>query len=313
MPTGTQIVTNVATKLNLMPGSGGLGADDTQTILTELNDMWDRLSIDEGLIYGQTTYQSVLAAGRGVYSIGPNGDLNTTRPARIYKAFVLGVTAFTATTTSGTKTLTAIPDTSALALGQQVIGAGIPSNSFITAIVTNTSATISNAATASATLTASIYVTTGNRNEIRIVEAGQYYDHNDLGALARTPDEIYPDYLPFTTGADGAMNLYLFPVPSAAGLALELDMAVPFSVWALAVNYNIPPGYRDMIVWATAFRCLAPFGIAIDSQVGQVVAAEGQKAEAAIREMNARNRQLPPPEVMTPAAQINPQAAVGAR
>ena len=301
MPSGQQLANNIMSHLGLNPPDGSAGASDSNTVLNVLNVMWNAWSVDEGLIWGQETYQAALNAGQAVYSIGSGGDFATSRPARLYKAFALGTVAFTATTTSGSKVLTSIPATANLALGQQVIGAGIPANSFITAIVTNTSATISNAATATATLTGTIYATTGNRNEIRIVEAGKYYDHNDLGATARTPDEIYPDYL--SSGSTGTMNLYLFPVPSTVPIAIELDMAVNFSTWALATNYNIPPSVQDAIEWATAFRLLSTFGVAVMPQVAQIVAAEGQKSEARLRATNSFNRQMPPQMVAAPGSQ----------
>ena len=268
MPTGQTLANNIMSHLGLNPPDGSAGASDSNTVLNVLNVMWNAWSVDEGLIWGQETYQAALNAGQAVYSIGSGGDFATSRPARLYKAFALGTVAFTATTTSGSKVLTSIPATANLALGQQVIGAGIPANSFITAIVTNTSATISNAATATATLTSTIYATTGNRNEIKIVEAGKYYDHNDLGATARTPDEIYPDYL--SSGSTGTMNLYLL---------------------------------QDAIEWATAFRLLSTFGVAVMPQVAQIVAAEGQKSEARLRATNSFNRQMPPQMVAAPGSQ----------
>lgn len=307
MPTGQTLANNIMSHLGLNPPDGSAGASDSTTVMNVLNVMWNAWSVDEGLIWGQETYQAALNAGQGVYSIGSGGDLATTRPARIYKAFAVGTVAFTATTTSGSKTLTSVTSTANLALGQQVIGAGIPANTFINSIVTNTSVGMSNAATASATLTGTIYATTGNRNEIKIVEAGRYYDHNDLGATAKTPDEIYPDYL--SSGSTGTMNLYLFPVPSAAPLALELDMAVNFSTWTLSGTYNIPPGVQDAIEWATAFRLLSTFGVAVMPQVAQVVTAEGQKAEARLRATNSFNRQLPPQMVAAPGSQQPAQGA----
>lgn len=292
MPTGQVISNDVMQRLGLVDPGGTAGASDSATVLNALNLMWSGWSVDESMIWGQETYQAALSAGRAVYAIGTGGDFATTRPARIYKAFVMGTVAFTATTTLGSRILTAISDTSNLALGQQAIGPGIPANSFIVGIVTNTSATISNLATSSIN-GAACFVTTGNRNELRIVTAGEYYDHNDLGALARTPDELYPDYL--TSGTGGTMNLYLFPVPSTAPLALELDMAVAFSTWTLAGNYNLPPGVQDAVEWAVAFRLLPTFGVAVQQQVAAVVTAEGQKAEARMKAANMFARQITPP------------------
>lgn len=284
--------------LGLNSPDGSAGASDSNTVMGVLNVMWNAWSVDEGLIWGQETFQGALAAGRAVYSIGTGGDFNTARPARIYKAFAVGIVSFTGTTTLASKTITSVADTSAMSLGQQIIGAGIPANSFITAIVANTSVTVNNAASAAGTVT--LYVTTGNRNEIKIVEAGKYYDHNDLGASAATPDEIYPDYL--SSGTPGTMNLYLFPVPKNSLVALDLDMAVAFSTWAVGSLYNIPPAVQDAIEWAVAFRLLSTFGVAVQPQVAQIVTIEGQKSEARLRANNSFTRQLPPQAVMAPGS-----------
>lgn len=284
--------------LGLNSPDGSAGASDSNTVMSVLNVMWNAWSVDEGLIWGQETFQGALAAGRAVYSIGTGGDFNTARPARIYKAFAVGIVSFTGTTTLASKTISSVADTSAMSLGQQIIGAGIPANSFITAIVANTSVTVNNAASAAGTVT--LYVTTGNRNEIKIVEAGKYYDHNDLGASAATPDEIYPDYL--SSGTLGTMNLYLFPVPKNALVALDLDMAVAFSTWAVGSLYNIPPAVQDAIEWAVAFRLLSTFGVAVQPQVAQIVTIEGQKSEARLRANNSFTRQLPPQAVMAPGS-----------
>ena len=273
--------------------------------MNTLNVMWNAWSVDEGMIWGVESFQQQLVASRGVYSIGTSGDFNTTRPARIYKAVVSSIVAFTATTTLASKVLTAIPDTSNLQVGQQVIGPGIPPNSMIVAVVLNTSATLNNAATATATQTGTIFATQGNRNNLNIVTADTYYEHSDQGALAYTPDEIYLDYL--TSGTNGTMNLYLYPVPRNGLLALELDMAVAFVSWAVGTNYSIPPAVQDAIEWAVAFRLLATFGAAVQQQVAQIVVAEGQKSEARLRKTNAFNRQLQPQDVVAPGSQQQPQ------
>lgn len=304
MPTGQVLANNILSHLGLNSPDGSAGASDSNTVMSVLNVMWNAWGVDDGLIWGQSTYQGVLAANQAAYSMGTGGDFATTRPARIYKAFVTAVSSLTGTTTSGSAVV-AFASTTGLIAGQQLIGAGIPANSFIRSIVTNTSATIDNAATASGTVT--LYFTTGNRNELKIIEAGRYYEHNDLGATAYTPEEMYPDYL--TSGTNGVMNLYFWPVPRATGQAVEIDMAVPFTTWTVGSAYNIPPAVQDAIEWATAFRLLSTFGVAVMPQVAQVVTAEGQKSEARLRATNAFQRQLPPQAVAAPGSQPPAQGA----
>lgn len=304
MPTAQTVINGALNKLGLLEPAGTPSPSDSVYMLAELNNQWSSWSIDEGLIWGQQTFQGSLVANKGVYSIGTGGDFDTARPQRIYKAFALGVVALTGTTTATSRTLL-FADTSALTAGQLLIGPGIPANSFVISIIVNTSALISNAATASGTV--GLYVTNGNRNEMRIVAAGEYYDHNDLGAVAGTPDELYPDYL--ENGSTGVMNLYVWPVLRSAPLAIEIDIAVIFSTWALVTNYQIPPGYQDTIEWALAFRAMPAFGAAVNPNIAQIVGVEGVKAEARLRKANSMNRQLPDAAVVSPSTPAPQQAA----
>lgn len=148
------------------------------------------------------------------------------------------------------------------------------------------------------------YVLGNNRNELEIVPAGKYFEHNDLAATAATPDQLYPDYNVDPT--TGFATLYLWPVPTFGSGAptLQMLLAVPFAAWALAVAYNIPQGFQDALEWSLAFRCLPGFGEAVNANVAQVIGMEATKAEARLRKMNAFNRQMPEvPAPGTPAQQ----------
>src|SRR6185312_17029709 len=152
------------------------------------------------------------------------------------------------------------------------------------------------------------FVLGSNRNELKIVEAGEYFSHNDLTASAATPDELYADY---NVDSDGFATLYLWPVPTfgSGSPTLQLLQGVNFTAWTLTDTYQIPQAYRDALGWALAFRCLPIFGEAVGQGAAQVVAAEGAKAEARLRTMNQKNRQLQPGDVMTPGAPQEPQRA----
>lgn len=135
---------------------------------------------------------------------------------------------------------------------------------------------------------------TGNRTELKIIEAQQYYAHNDLTATAVTPDEVYLDFnVDPTTGLG---RVYLWPVPTFTVItpSLELDTGVAFTAWSLGTNVNLPYGYQDAIQYALAFRLIPQYGGIVAPQVMQTVADLGAKAELRIRTMNARNRLMPP-------------------
>ena len=151
------------------------------------------------------------------------------------------------------------------------------------------------------------YLTAGGRNELRIVNADQYYSHNDLSAAAAAPDEIYPDFN--VASATGQATVYLWPVPNISGSSLEMQTGAAFTTWQLGTNYYIPQGYQDAIKWALAFRMLSAFGMAVAQQVAQVVTVEATKAENRIREMNKFNRQLPPGTDAVPTPAEMPKGA----
>jgi len=296
--------------------------------------MWESWGIDEGLIYAIVASRFPLMAGVGTYTIGsptnssvPQPNFNTQRPARIYRAVITQASGGAISTNSlySGGIGYAVNDT-----GVIQGGAGTVATYTVTGVSGGavTTYTVSGAGTGYLPMVGATTATGGaqagsgtgfritistvtaggqNRNELKIVEATQYYAHNDLQASAATPDELYPDY---NVNADGYATLYFFPVPLVlAATNLELDQAVPFSTWTLTGNYQIPQAYRDALGWALAFRCLPIFGEAVGQGAAQIVAAEGAKQEARLRTMNSKNRQVPEQAMMTPGAQQEPPRA----
>jgi hypothetical protein len=80
----------------------------------------------------------------------------------------------TVTTTTGAFTLTAVSALTGLAVGMSVIGTGIPASSVIASIDSSTQITISKAATASATITATFNGDIFNISLIKVTPAGTY-------------------------------------------------------------------------------------------------------------------------------------------
>jgi hypothetical protein len=130
------------------------------------------------------------------------------------------------------------------------------------------------------------------RNDLKIVDSRQYFGHGDLTAAASTADELYPDY---SDSATGAMNLYLFPVPSCPTVTfLEMQTWNPIAAFALGANQNLPPGYEDAIVYGLAYRCLPRYGAVVNQATAEIVAGIGKQAKDRVKTLNVQNRLMDP-------------------
>lgn len=333
MPTGQTVVNNVLRKLGMLDPGGTPGASDSTYVITELNNQWKIWGVDEGLIYAILASRYSLTAGIGTYTIGtpsssslPQPNFKAARPARIYKAVISQATggAINSNSLFSGGTGYAANDTGVILLGNGTVatylvntigtlgavatytlsGAGTGYLPMLGA-PTATGGAQAGAGTGFRISIASVTAGGQNRNELRIIEATQYYGHNDLQASGAVPDELYPDY---SANQDGFATLYLFPVPLVlAATMLELQAGVAFVDWTLTDNYQLPDGMQDTIEWALAFRCMAGFGSAVSDDAAKVIIAEGPKSEARMRAANSKNRQVPEAEMMAPGSKPAPQ------
>ena len=127
-------------------------------------------------------------------------------------------TASSVTLTSGSTTISAVSNTGVYNVGQPITGnANIPANTFITAIPSSTTLTISNAATGS-----------GSTNQT--IKIGSRIFVTYLGKQLLTPSannaNTYPKLETFTTPASGSVNAYIdltTTPPSAGALMVFID------------------------------------------------------------------------------------------
>ncbi len=326
MPTGQVIINSAFSAIGILEQGGTPSVSDSVDALAELNAMWDAWGIDDGLIYAILASRFALTASIATYTIGqadsslPQPNFSAPRPGKIFRASITqasgGAISTNALYDGGTGY--AVSDTGII-LG----GNGTVATYVVTAVSAGvvTTYTVSGAGTGytpmkgAATLIAGAQpgvgsglritittVTAGgqNRNNLKIIEAGTYYAHNDLSAAGAVPDELYPDY---NVNVDGFATLYLYPVPLVlAASNLELEAGVNFTAWTLVDTYQIPQGFQDAIQKALAYRLLTFFGAAVAPEVAQRIEQEAMKAEGRIRQMNAYNRQIPPPAAPAPAA-----------
>ena len=327
--TGQAVINQALTYLGILGQGETPSASDSAYVIQTLNSFWNAWGVDEGLIYARVAQRWPLAAGKGIYTVGQQAaggaapDFSAPLPGKIYQAHVITVTGGAATATSlgdgglgyavnDTGTVINSSGTPATYTVNSVGGAGNVLTYTIGGgagqgtgfLVGNGYSTQSGGAQPGTGTGFTVNVTTvstpgQNRTELEIIEASTYRAHNDLSASAQTPDELYPD---FVVDQDGLMRLYLWPIQNVAS-TLELDTAVPFTSWTLTNPYSIPNGMEDPIEWALAWRAMSGFGQAIDQATAQMVAANGEKAEMRLREMNKFNRKLPAGMEAAPAPQ----------
>ena len=133
-------------------------------------------------------------------------------------------TASSTTLTSGSTTISALANTGLYNVGQPITGnANIPANTFITAIPSSTTLTISNAATGS-----------GSTNQT--IKIGSRIFVTYLGKQLLTPSannaNTYPKLETFTTPASGSVNAYIdltTTPPSAGALMVFIDGVFHFT------------------------------------------------------------------------------------
>jgi hypothetical protein len=93
LPTAQVIVNNALTILGILEQGGTPSTSDSNDSLAELNAMWDAWGVDEGLIYAESQISQALSAATASITIGTGATWNTTKPAKIYRAFIGSNTA----------------------------------------------------------------------------------------------------------------------------------------------------------------------------------------------------------------------------
>ena len=143
----------------------------------------------------------------------------------------------------------------------------------------------------------SAYIKTGSqRNDLRIVNAQQYRNHNDLAAAASCPDEMYPDYS-FSSGS--LSNISFWPVPTFSGtLNVNVNFWAPLTQFTdLTTNIPFRDGYQNAIELNLMYlACLTAFGVGVDPTTKQQVSIDAPIAKQRIADLNRQNGLVPPDE-----------------
>jgi hypothetical protein len=131
---------------------------------------------------------------------------------------------------------------------------------------------------------------TGPTITVKLISQQEYRDIPDQTATAQYPMFLYYDR------ASPTGTLFLWPTPSNSGASLILDTWQQLNTYAaLNTTADLPDGYAEAITNALAVRLMPMFGVAINSQVGQLTSDLAKQAEAAIAALNVRARGLVAP------------------
>lgn len=262
--------------------------------LTEFQAMYDNWNAERTMNYSVPDF---------IFPIGTSTSLNG-----IYGPFIQWTIGpaftFSGTTVSTSKTVTVV-NTIGLIIGQYVTGAGIPANTYITALSVNTSIMLSNAATASATVTLTVppsflgprpeaivrmnlYMTSvspGMPTRIPLSPIG-VEEWGSISVLQLTPINVTTVYYYDPQMPQGVINVW----PPLNGNSLEIftwGFLTPPTL--LTTSMILPPAYQDAIVYTLAERLwpMATRQLMVNKVSHMWICGQAKIARDKIRRVNA--------------------------
>ena len=267
--------------------------------LTEFQAMYDNWNAERTMSYSIPDY---------IYDVSTTDGLNGIYGQNVQ--FSIGPSfTFTGTTTISTDSITTT-NTQGLVIGQPISGTGIPAGAYITAIVTNTSITMSDDATASGSVTITVSpIFSGPRPEA-IIRMNLYMTSTsptsptriplapisaeqwaNIAVLQITPVTVTTVFYYDPQYPQGIINVW----PPLNGNSLEIftwGFLTPPTV--LSAVMLIPPGYQDAIVWTLAQRLypLATRNVFTNKVPLQYLAGQAALARAKVKAVNAPSPKL---------------------
>lgn len=267
--------------------------------LSEFKTFFDALNAKRTNAYSIPDYIYQIGSNTGLAGIyGPNVQYS------VGPAFT-----FSGTTVS-TSTTVAVTNTQGLNIGQSISGSGIPALTTIQGITTNTSITLSHAATASATVTITVspsfagprpeaiirmnlYMTSTSptqptRIPLAPISAEQWANISviQITAVNVTTVFYYDPQFP-----QGVINVW----PPLNGNALEIFtwgfLTPPVS---LSTEMRVPPGYQDLIIKELAARLwpLCTHDQMVNKVTHQWICGQAAIARKAVQDVNAPSPRL---------------------
>lgn len=282
------------------------GADQMQGALGRLNRMLGSWAVQPLTIPVIAREVFPITADVGVYTIGPGGDFDTTRPNRVTAAGLLlnndtSAVSVSSLTRSGS-VATATSAAHGFADGQYVTIAGASLGAYngtfpITVTGANTFTYLVEGEPVSpavGTLTAfAVSDATGVTEIPRSVisdDAWQLIQIKTLTSALFT----YVYYNPTFSAGLGTINLW--PIPTTDEHALVLYRPQQLSSFAsLSAEYILPDGYSEAIEYQLARRLTTPFGVTLAPEAAQLAA----ESFAWLKRTNMKLNDLPIDQMWT--------------
>lgn len=282
MTTALDLITGALRRINAYAPGESLASQDASDALALLNDLLDTWSTEHLTVFNNVENIFTLTPGKYSYTIG--------NP-------VAGTFAGTVTVTSAVITGVTVP--AALIVGATVSGGGIPANTTVTAIGTNTM-TMSDAATG--TFTEQItYTAPGDIPVARPLRITNVYTRlTASGSLGIDyPCDIWTGDQYTSIGLKGQPgpwpkgvyynenfplgNLLFWPVPTMGG-QMHLWTDNVFGLFAnLTDSVNLPQGYARALKLALALELAPEYG----KQPNPLLGEQARTAKAALKALNA--------------------------
>lgn len=225
-----------------------------------------------------------LTADLGVYTIGPGGDFDTTRPVKLSGAGILlnsaGTPVSVTSLTCAGGTVTATVTSHGASSGQSVTISGATPDDYngtypITVTGVSTFTYLVDADTLSAatgTITASFESVNDDAQSVVEVPRAVLTDDawQQIRIKSLTSGQFTSVYYNPTFNANlGTINLW--PIPNVATNSLVLYRTQPLTSFAsLSTEYFLPDGAEEALMYALARRLLTPWGVTDAETVSDV-------------------------------------------
>ena len=269
--TGLAIVTSAFDTLGVYAPGQSISAADANTGLSRLNAMVSSWAIQSLTIPSVAREVFPITADLGVYTIGPRGDFDTTRPNELQAAALLlnsdSSTSSVSTLTSSGNVATATVTSHGYEDGQNVtISGASPAAYNGTYAVTSTGANtftyvfFGGTSPATGTITALLEDNSTGVVEIPVaVLTDTAWQAIQIKSLTSTLFTVCY-YNPTFAAGLGTINLWPIPTVSTNSLVLYRQQQLTQFV-SLTANYDIADGYEEALAYGLARRLITPYGV----------------------------------------------------
>jgi hypothetical protein len=283
MPRALDIITGAFDVANIYAPGQSIQAADVDGAFRRLNLMMSALALQPLTKPVNVREVFPLTADVGVYTMGPGGDFDTTRPINLTGCAILlnsqgtpvSVTSITRSGSVATVTTTA-PHGATTGQNVTIAGAAQPAYNGTDDLTVTGASTFTYlvngepASPATGTITASI-----ESNDASVVEVPRSLFTDDAWQQVRikalqSAQFIGVYYNPTFTVGLGTINLW--PIPNVATNSIVLYQLTPLSTFvSLTADYALPPGCEEALEYNLARRLLSPYGIIDQGIVSDVL------------------------------------------